>query len=75
MPVPAPYGGSMPPEADYLGTQVLTGVVPSKLPGYSPDTDVTAIRDACHGMGTRNNKLIKVLVTKVSLCLRLASAC
>jgi hypothetical protein len=67
MPIPAPYEASSPPEAHYLGTSVLTSVVPISLPGYSPDTDVTAIRDACHGVGTKNNKLIKVLVTKVGL--------
>ena len=68
MPMPSPtvYESSTPPEAYYLGTTVLTGAVPAGLPSYSPDKDVTAIREACHGMGTRNGKLIKVLVTKVS---------
>lgn len=70
MPIPnqnnTPYVPPTPLEAYYLGATILTGAVPSSLPNYSPDKDVAAIRDACHGMGTRNGKLIKTLVGKVS---------
>ena len=52
--------------ATYLGTILLKGSVPAKSSTYDPTLDVDSIYKACHGMGTNNNKLIKVLVDKVS---------
>lgn len=67
MPAPAAYNAPTPPETYYLGATLLTGVVPSSLPDYLPDDDVMAVYDACHGIGTKNKQLIKVLIAKTAM--------
>lgn len=52
--------------ATYLGTVLLKGSVPAKSDTYDPALDVEGIYKACHGMGTNNIKLIKILVKRTS---------
>lgn len=52
--------------ATYSGTILLKGSVPAKSDTYDPTLDVEGVYKACHGMGTNNAKLIKILVGKES---------
>ncbi|CAG7846457.1 SubName: Full=Uncharacterized protein {ECO:0000313/EMBL:CCA66921.1} [Serendipita indica DSM 11827] len=52
--------------ATYSGTILLKGSVPAKSDTYDPTLDVEGIYKACHGMGTDNAKLIKILLRKTS---------
>ncbi|KAG8815225.1 hypothetical protein FRC17_000784 [Serendipita sp. 399] len=54
---PQPEGGPT-----YLQTPLIKGKVPAALSSYSPGNDVENIYKACHGAGTDNELLIKVLV-------------
>lgn len=45
---------------EYMGLPVINGVIPLTLQDYDPSADVQKIYKATHGMGTRDEKLVKV---------------